>query len=93
MSPDLTPRRFPWKTRPVRPEPNIPQFQAVETTERRDKQVNMQLGAFVAFPVAGIVLIFRPSAAEAVLAGLLLVLGATRHSWLQYRCYRHLRAV
>lgn len=85
---DRTPRRT---SGPVPHEPNIPHFAVVETTERRDRQVNMQVGAFLALPVVCIVLIFRPEASAEALGIYAAFLAATRQTWVYSRRQQHLR--
>ncbi len=67
---------------------SIPPTRRIETRERRDNQVSVQVGAFVAMPVVGIVLILRPDAAEAVLAAAGLVITAMRQSYVRYQRIR-----
>ncbi|GAA4800149.1 hypothetical protein GCM10023220_30640 [Streptomyces ziwulingensis] len=71
--------------RPKRFDRNIPQVGPVETRVLRDKEVNMQVGAFIAAPVLGVVLVSRPEAYELAAAAVCLLLAATRRSYLRYR--------
>ncbi|GHF01514.1 hypothetical protein GCM10018772_27970 [Streptomyces fumanus] len=75
-------------SRPKRFDRNIPQPGAVETHDLRDKEVNMQVGAFIAAPVLGVVLVLRPEAYEFGAAAVGLLLAATRRSYLRYRRLR-----
>ncbi|WP_345620138.1 hypothetical protein [Streptomyces ziwulingensis] len=45
----------------------------------------MQVGAFIAAPVLGVVLVSRPEAYELAAAAVCLLLAATRRSYLRYR--------
>jgi hypothetical protein len=74
--------------RPKRFDRNIPQTGAVETHDLRDKEVNMQVGAFIAAPVLGVVLVLRPEVYELGAAAVCLLLAATRRSYLRYRRLR-----
>jgi hypothetical protein len=73
---------------PKRFDRNIPQQAAVETRDLHDREVNMQVGAFVAAPVLGIVLVLRPEVYELAAAAVCMLLAATRHSHLRYRRLR-----
>ncbi|MER6425509.1 hypothetical protein [Streptomyces sp. NPDC001137] len=75
-------------SRPKRFDRNIPQQAAVETRELRDREVNMQVGAFIAAPVLGIVLVLRPEMYELAVAAVCMLLAATRRSHLRYRRLR-----
>ncbi|MFI9650645.1 hypothetical protein ACIHAA_30800 [Streptomyces sp. NPDC052040] len=74
--------------RPERFDRNIPQPTAVETRDLRDREVTMQVGAFVAAPVLGIVLVLRPEVYELAAAAVAMLLAATRRSHLRYRRLR-----
>lgn len=80
-------RRFK-RSREKRLDRNIPQAGVVETRDLRDREVNMQVGAFIAAPVLGIVLVFRPEVYELSAAAFLALLAATRRSRLLYRRLR-----
>ncbi|MFE7077806.1 hypothetical protein ACFU96_47815 [Streptomyces sp. NPDC057620] len=71
--------------RPKRFDRNIPQWSAVETRDWHDREVNMQVGAFIAAPVLGIVLVWRPEAYDLAAAAVCVLLAATRRSYLRYR--------
>ncbi|MFE9024018.1 hypothetical protein ACFYNL_36430 [Streptomyces sp. NPDC007808] len=73
---------------PKRSDRNIPHQAAVETRDLRDKEVMMQVGAFIAAPVLGVVLVLRPEAYELAAAAVCVLLAATRRSHLRYRRLR-----
>ncbi|MDQ0780127.1 hypothetical protein QF026_008593 [Streptomyces aurantiacus] len=87
MPPDLTSAwgRSLDRLRPKRFDRNIPQQDPVETRDLRDREVNMQVGAFIAAPVLGIVLVWRPEAYDLAAAAVCVLLAATRRSYLRYR--------
>ncbi|MDX3229237.1 hypothetical protein [Streptomyces sp. ME19-01-6] len=60
----------------------------VETDELRDRAVNMQVGAFIAAPVVGIVLICRPEAQNGALAAMVALMAALRRSYFRHRHIR-----
>ncbi|MCG0284054.1 hypothetical protein [Streptomyces sp. PSAA01] len=60
----------------------------VETNEVHDRTVNMQMGAFIAAPVLGIVLVCRPEAKDVALAAMVTLTAALRRSYFRHR---HLR--
>ncbi|MGW7662976.1 hypothetical protein [Streptomyces sp. NPDC054756] len=74
-----------WRKRSDR---NIPQQAAVETRDLRDSEVNMQAGVFIAAPVLGIVLVWRPEVYELAAAALCMLPAACRGSYLRYRRLR-----
>ncbi|MFE6618246.1 hypothetical protein ACFZBP_10735 [Streptomyces sp. NPDC008086] len=74
--------------RPKRFDRSIPQQTAVETRDLHDREVNMQVGAFLAAPVLGIVLVLRPEALELAATAVCVLLAATRRSHLRYRRLR-----
>ncbi|MDT0466148.1 hypothetical protein [Streptomyces gibsoniae] len=76
------------RSRAERFDRNIPQAGAVETRDLRDREVNMQVGAFVAAPVLGIVLVLRPELYQLAAAAVCMLLAATRRSYLRYRLVR-----
>ncbi|MGW1163523.1 hypothetical protein ACWD5Q_27010 [Streptomyces sp. NPDC002513] len=76
------------RSRSERFDRNIPHAAAVETRDLRDREVNMQVGAFVAAPVLGIVLVLRPEVYELAAAAVCMLLAATRRSHLRYRRLR-----
>ncbi|MFJ9908062.1 hypothetical protein ACIRVK_35175 [Streptomyces sp. NPDC101152] len=73
---------------PKRFDRNIPQWAAVETRDLRDREVNMQVGAFIAAPVLGVVLVLRPEMYEPAAAAVCMLLAATRRSHVRYRRLR-----
>ncbi|MDC2960404.1 hypothetical protein PO587_38870 [Streptomyces gilvifuscus] len=73
---------------PKRFDRNIPQWAAVETRDLRDREVNMQVGAFIAAPVLGVVLVLRPDVYEPAAAAVCMLLAAARRSHLRYRRLR-----
>ena len=75
-------------TRPKRSDRNIPQQTAVETRDLHDREVTMQVGAFLAAPVLGIVLVLRPEVYHLAAAAVCMLLAATRRSQLRYRRLR-----
>ncbi|MFI6661497.1 hypothetical protein ACIBL8_38955 [Streptomyces sp. NPDC050523] len=90
MPPDRTSAfgRSPNPVRPKRFDRNIPQQAAVETRDLRDREVNMQVGAFIAAPVLGIVLVLRPEVYDLAAAAVCMLLAASRRSHLRYRRLR-----
>jgi hypothetical protein len=76
------------RSRAKRLDRNIPQAGVVETRDLCDREVNMQVGAFIAAPVLGIVLVFRPEVYEPAAAAVLALMAATRRSHLRYRRLR-----
>lgn len=76
------------RSRAKRLDRNIPQAGPVETRDLHDREVNMQVGAFIAAPVLGIVLVFRPDVYELATAAALALMTATRRSHLRYRRLR-----
>ncbi|MGW4088074.1 hypothetical protein ACWEGS_34200 [Streptomyces sp. NPDC004822] len=74
-----------WRKRSDR---NIPQQATVETRDLRDSEVNMQAGAFIAAPVLGIVLVWRPEVYELAAAALCMLPVTCRGSYLRYRRLR-----
>ncbi|MFE6022734.1 hypothetical protein ACFQ6O_40505 [Streptomyces sp. NPDC056441] len=60
----------------------------IETREWRDNQVSIQVGAFVAMPVVGIVLVLRPQFADIVLVAAGLTTAALRRSYVRYQWLR-----
>lgn len=59
---------------------SIPPAHRSETHKLRDKLVSSPVSLLIAVPVAGVVLIFRPEAAEAVLGAAVLLLTAMKNS-------------
>lgn len=64
---------------------SIPPTRVVETRERRDYQVSVQVRAFVAMPVVGVVLVLRPELAQAVVVCAVMAIAALRRSRVQYQ--------
>lgn len=84
MPPDRMRGRRPGASRLKRYEANIPRGWFVETKVVRDFQVNVQLGAFIALPFLGFVMIYGLDATIAA-AATATVLAATKRSFVRYQ--------
>lgn len=67
---------------------SIPPTRRTETRVLRDFLVSSQVGPLISMPVVGMVLIFRPEAAEAVLTAAVLTTVVLRNSLVRYRRQR-----
>jgi Flp pilus assembly protein TadB len=65
-----------------------PQRRGVQSGFRRDFHVTVQVGAFVAVLVTGVILWLNPEAVEAAALAAALTITATRRSHLRYRHQR-----
>ena len=88
MPPDHISGPPPEGASPGRSERSIPRTRGAKTRELHDNQVNVQLTPFVAIPFLGIVLVFRPDAADAALAVTGAAVLGTRRSYLRHRRLR-----